>query len=652
MGRLIRLSEVKPQGKETIDSVKRFREIGSNQNFNLLMQGQVYYDALRPLREDGERCLRYEMGDGWSDYIPVGNRMMKEEDYIKSQGKVPLQQNLIRRLVRNVVGLYRTDDKEPLCVARDKKEQAAGNTMSELLSYNWQRNKNKSKYSRGMEVFCIYGQIFNRHWIGWDKGQYDCWSTREDSNRMFWDISAEKDDLSDARMIGCIRDMSRSEMLKTFARSPKDYQRLVEVYKSCANKEMLQSQYERFGRKKLNNYDFFIPEDPSKCRVIEIWTLEQRPCYHCHDWLSGDYFVIFEDDFDAEVTQVNEARKATYANEGYNVDDAPLITYEWGIDEYWYYRYLTPSGIILQEGVTPYQHGGHPWVCKLYPMINGKVRSFVYDLIDIQRMVNRLITKHNWIIDASAKGALLMDERGMSDKQDEEQILDNWAKIGGVIFYNSANGGNPPRQLSANNTNVGIMELLNVQLKFIEDISSVNGALQGKPGYSSTSGVLYQQQQESGVRGLADLIESYNEFVCANAEVDVKNIQQSYDMAKVIEIVGEEGEDVTLKAEKAMNVDYDLSIVESTSSATYADRINEPLMNLLAQGFIDLRQMLKAGKFSFADRLLQALDEREEQLKNGQMPDALPQDVVQQAQQGADMGTVQRIYDAMRQPAA
>ena len=65
--------------------------------------------------------------------------------------------------------------------------------------------------------------------------------------------------------------------------------------------------------------------------------------------------------------------------------EVPLIEYEYMIQSYWYYRYLSPFGDILDEGESPYSHGSHPYTMKAYPFVDGELHSFVSDIIDQQR---------------------------------------------------------------------------------------------------------------------------------------------------------------------------------------------------------------------------------------------------------------------------
>lgn len=678
MSKIIRLSDIAPQGRKPLDSAKAF-EADYSSAADLLWQAQEYWYELSSVRREGERCRKYYFGDAWSDYVYVDGRRVREDDYIRSQGKVPLQTNVIRRLGRNVVGLYRDEDKMPVCVARDKDEQGLGETMSELLSYNWDLNNLKGTFARSLESFLIYGVVAHRHWYGWKKDKCDVWQDRLDVNRLFWDTSIEKDNAEDARMIGYIHDLSVEDLLQQFAQTPQQAQQLMELYRYASDRKYIQGVFTRYGfgmqeRHRYEDYDFFIPYDRSKCRVIEVWTKEQKERYHCHDLLTGECYKIDAGDKGELVDAVNEARVRQYAEANVGQEEVPLIETQWMMDSYWYYRFMTPEGVVIKDGETPYNHEGTPFVIKLYPMINGTVRSFVADLLDTQRMINRLITMYDWILSSSARGVVMVPEESISDKFPIEKIADAWSRYNGIIIYKAKNGTPAPHQVSSQASNIGIMELLNVQLKMIEDISSVNGALQGKPGYAGISGTAYQQQTQNSTKGLLDLLETFDEFVIENEKLDVKNIQQSYDEGKVVQIAGMDSEDVTEKAQKVLNVDYDLSVTQSSSSPTFKERANEWLMQLLQQGVIGVEQVLKVGKFPFGDKLLQEIEAmkqeaQQQQAQGGQQlsseqaqalqeqqgqapaqgaPAGLSPEVIQQAQQGADMDTVNRLYEAMR----
>lgn len=318
------------------------------------------------------------------------------------------------------------------------------------------------------------------------------------------------------------------------------------------------------------------------------------------------------------------------------------------MDDYWYFYYLTPFGDILKEGETPFDHKSHPYVFKAYPFIDGEIHSFVADVIDQQRYTNRLITLYDWIMRASAKGVLMMPEDCLPDGVSVDDIAESWTEFNGVIVYKPSKTGRVPEQVANNSTNIGISELLNIQLKFFEDVSGVTGVLQGKPGFSGQSAAHFQQQTQNAVTTLLDLLECYSSFVIDGAYKDVKNIQQFYDDEKVSKIAGKSSVKIESDPQKIRDVEFDLSITESTTTPAYRMLANDILMQLWQQQAISVEQLLEHGDFPFADELLQSIKSQKEQLQQGQVPDAISPELMAQAQQGANMKAVGQLQQAMR----
>jgi hypothetical protein len=310
---------------------------------------------------------------------------------------------------------------------------------------------------------------------------------------------------------------------------------------------------------------------------------------------------------------------------------------------------LSPQGDILDEGETPYEHGGHPYVFKAYPFIDGEIHSFVADIIDQQRYTNRLITLYDWIMRASAKGVLMVPTDCIPKGVSPEDFAETWSSPNGMLLYTpSAKHGNVPQQIAANSTNIGINELLNLQLKFFEDISGVNGALQGKPGYSGISGALYNQQTQNATTSLLDLLESFNEFVVDAASKDVKNIQQFYDEKQITAIAGTNLSSIEFNPKEVVNSDFNLAVAQSTATPVYRAMANEFLMQIWQSGQISLQQLLQTGEFPFADQLLQSLQAQQAQIQNGEQPQGVSPELRAQVEQNTNLDAVNRLNDAMR----
>lgn len=649
-GKLFRMSRVRPKcgAREDIDTIKEAKKDGTRRGLDVLMQAQQYWSAMDKFRRDRARNKRYAYGDQWRDVIEIDGRYMTEEEYIKSKGNVPLKNNLIRRLVRNVLGVYRNQAKEPVCTARDRDEQRLGETMSTVLQYNMQLNNMKELNARTMEEYLISGLPVQRKSFGWRDDRMDCWTDYVSPNIFFVDNCMRDFRGRDVSCLGEIHDIDFNTLCTEFAKSPADVQRLRDIYSFSHDRQYIATYAQEFGyARNTDGYDFMFTDDPSRCRVIEVWRKEAKPRYRCHDWNAGKIFKIDVEDYDSEVRAVNEQRIMQAQNVGMPLDEVPLVEATWYVDSYWYFYYLTPFGDILKEGETPYNHKGHPYIFKPYPFIDGEIHSFVGDVIDQQRYVNRLITLNDWMIRVSAKGALLFPEECLPDGMSIEDIADVWSEVDGIIAYKAKPGIAPPQQIANRQTYVGLTDLLNLQLKFFEDISGVNGALQGKPGYSQMSGSLYAQQTQNATTALLDILEAFDSFVIDGAKKDVKNIQQFYDEKKIIKISGKDA--VCYDPSDLGDVDFDLAVAESSDTAVYRQQANEVLLKMFESQAISIEQLLKHGSFPFSDALLQDIEVQKQQMQQGQMPQGISPQLQQQAMAGANPQQMQQAQEMLQQ---
>lgn len=655
MEKLHRLSVVVlPSNDEAMaeaDSLRRSRiRTGDDRTRaqEILIEAQNYYNSMYRFRRDRERNKRYNYGDQWGDVVCVDGKKMSEEQYILSQGNIPLKNNLIRRLVRNVIGTYRSQATEPTCTARDRDEQRQAETMSTVLQYDMQLNRMTEMYARSLEEYLISGMVVHRKWFGWRNDKMDCWTDYVQPNNFFIDNNMRDFRGWDCSFVGEIHDVSFEQLCEQFAKSPEDYANLAEIYRQARDKGTSMHAWEDFGYSRdWINTDFLTPRDESRCRVIEVWRKESKPRYRCHDYNSGDIFKVDVEDYPVLVLAENARRLEQARRAGMPEVEVPLIKAEWFIDSYWYFYYLSPLGDILAEGETPYEHKSHPYVFKAYPFIDGEIHSFVSDVIDQQRYTNRLITLNDWVIRASAKGVLLIPDDCIPKGVTPQDFADTWAKFNGVVVYTPSKTGATPQQVANNSTNIGIHEMLNLQLKFFEDISGVNGALQGKPGYSGMSAALYNQQAQNSTTSLLDILDSFQEFTRDAAYKDVKNIQQFYDQKRMFNIAGRAGTQVVYDPQKIRDVEFDMSIVPSQATPAYRAVANDFLMELWKNQAISLEQLLQAGNFPFADELLQSIQSQKEQLEQGEVPEGLSPQLQQQVERNANMSAVKQLQGAV-----
>lgn len=422
------------------------------------------------LRANRHRYKQYTYGKQWNDPVKDDNgNIITEGEYALRCGKKPMTNNLIRQLVKCVVGRFRSNiDQTPI---PDKATQ---------LFYE-QNNLNELD-SRMLEEFLISGCAIQRITPKQAANQVP----RVDNiNPAKFFVNNFSDPRGwDIEMVGVLHDMSIAELIMRFANGDRQRAKVLRQLYSSDSIDV--------------DGSFFKPPH-GRCRVIEVWTLECEEVLLCHDRLKGEAFMIAVDD----------SRQIEHENRVRQQEGLEPITSQWKINTHWHCQYLAPDGTILHSSKS---HNTHPFVIKFYPLIDGEVHSFVEDVIDQQRYINRLIVMIDHIMSTSAKGALLFPANQRHESMTWEQIASQWAKSDSVIPYNPSAGNPGPQQIAANNTNIGAFELLSLEMKLFDEVSGVGNALLGKNTAPSTGSALYESQIKNAVIALADIFETFNHF--------------------------------------------------------------------------------------------------------------------------------------------
>lgn len=442
------------------------------------------WQAGNDLRSRRQRYKNYTYGRQWDDTVRYGELAGKtEHEAALINGQTPHTNNLIRQLVKCVIGNFRSSlaDSDPASMA------------AELSSEVVRRNALTELDCRMLEEFLISGCAIQR-----------VVSEKRPSGSGLWVDNVCPDDFfinrftdprgHDIELIGMLHSMSLREVAMRYGSL------------SSENPARIRRAYGEGGLCGEGGFssaaDRFTHAGQGRCRVIEVWTLESRNMLRCHDPYEQRLFL----------TDICSARKISDINTARSradiapIDSAPYTTLRWHCSIY------TPAGELLDSYDSPYAHGQHPFVVKLYPLIDGEVHSLVEDIIDQQRHINSLITLIDQIMRVSAKGVLLFPEDQLAENMDMKDVAERWAQPFGVLPYNPGHSGNHPTQMISNGENAGAYRLLETQLSLFQQVSGVSDALQGRLPQTQTSAALYDSQLRSSAVALLDLLDCFNSF--------------------------------------------------------------------------------------------------------------------------------------------
>lgn len=620
-------------------------------NVELLEQCRNYWNSLLDFRTRRLRSRKYARGDQWSDRIADpdnANEYITEETYLMNQGKVPLKQNLVGKTIRNLIGQYLSNPSKTIVLSRIRENAQVTDMLSNALQCGLQNNNTKLLDISAFRESTLSGAIFQK--IGYEyfktRNIEDVFIQNVNPARMFFNTDLSDIRLFDLRLIGEIIDTTVDSLVGTFAKSEADEEKIRELYAGTVSKAYLAEN--GLDTSRIDNLDFYNPRDSNVARMYEVWQLKGEWRVFAHDPMDGSYSIVPYTM--KEIAAQNKERLRLGAEMGTEEKDIPLIEAERKYEQFWYVKFLTPYGHCLFETETPYKHEGHPYVASLQPFVDGEVWGLIEDMIDQQRYINRLIIQLDSIISASAKGVLMVPEDLVPDGMTPEQFAKEWVRFNGVIFYKPNLQHNQlPQQISANSTNVGIHEMLALQMNFFQDTSGVHGAIQGKEAKAGTPATMYAQQAQNATINTLEQMTYFENFLQNRDTKVLKIIAQFYKEKRYLAINGRSTAEASKIYDPKLveNIDFDVVVTQGTDTPTYRQLIDDTLLQLLTAQLIDLEMYLEHSSLPFADKLLEAVRSRRQQAEQGQMPGAMPPELMAQVQQSGDPKAMALINKAM-----
>jgi len=580
-----------------------------------------HYESFYQFRKDRRRAFAFYDGKQWSDMTIDGKgNVVREDIHILNQGKLPLVQNIIKSSLRSIIGQFMTDTSKPIVVSRtpDKTKEA------EMLSNALQCSLNTTNYAKiidagTLEELANSGMAIQK--IKYErmpsKRNMDCIIENEDPSSMFMNRDIKDVRGFDIRVIGQLHDFTLDNVVLMFANNPKGgysperEAKIRDIY-SATDKMYVDS----YGYEPENNdsKDFYVPNDISKCRVIEVWEERIVKVMIVHDWMNGT-----EDETDwtqADLDRLNANRITQYGLAGVPPEEVPLYEGRWEKVKKWYFTFYSPYGHILREGLTPFSHGLHPYIVYAMPLINGRIAGLTPDMIDSQKQVNRFMVLYDMILGSSVKNTLVVDKDSL-DGQSPESIGADYKEIGGVVVWDSAKGTTkPPFELKGSTGNFGLPEMIQLYVKFMQDISGVHPAMQGQQAPAGTSGVLFAQQAQNSTMNSKYLLESYTSMFLIERNMKLlKTIQQYYDTPRMLAISGSSFSDTAQLYDPKMvkDIEWDMAIGQSPESPVYRNLADQTLVDFTKAGLLDVITFFENANLPGKEQILESLRRRSEQ---------------------------------------
>lgn len=614
------------------------------ENTRLIENASVYWMGLQSFRERYERAWRYRRGKQWEDlvYDPDSSSYKKEETLIKDQGQIPFVVNLIGPNVRNIIGQFRSSNTRSNVIARTREDAPVGEMLTNTIKAVYDANKGIEKDAQALDIFLNSGMFLQKL-----TNEFDNQERRSrikfrnvDINSSFFNPVKEMD-LEDLNLIGSFYDLTVDDVIAKFARNKTDEVKIREMFRYVTNDAY--NTDEHFTDEWAINRDFFVPSEPNKCRVYEIWENVGEWKYWCHDWANAKYYYRrITDQNKLKIDEENANRLMLAAQYGIPEEDVQLIEVKERFVQCWRCKFITPRYETLWECDSPYRHKSHPFALMLHPLIRGEVWGYTEDIIDLQRKFNRDHILSDYVIGASAKGTLFVPEEAITDDFPFEDIVETWSKRNGVVKIKLKQGAQMPLELTGKATPAGLHESMALVLQLMNSSSGVSDAIKGQTPDSGTPASRYAMEAQNSTISIKNYLDPFNNARCDRDKKLLELIIQYTKEKEYLPVSGQNYAEETKVFDPSKlrdDLTYTLQIDQGTDSRVYRALIDDQLFKWVDSQTLPLKIALKNSSLPFADKIMADLDEMEQQAQQGNIPQAGSAGIMPQLAQGlAGMG--------------
>lgn len=442
------------------------------------------WDGMVTFRRRRRTCLDYAFGRHWNiEYTLPDGRVTTTEREMRAAGKTPVTNNLIRQLIKTVVGKWRYLNSRHDCDGDDSEH-----VVSRALDTDTARLTD----ARGLEEFLISGCAAQT--VDPATGRADNVSPARLILSPFL-----SEDASDCRLMGVLHDMTPAEIVRRF--SGGDQRRYLQLIQAIHGHRSTATTL--FAEREKMQFDKATRS--GTVRVVEVWQRCAVALLRLHDPESASYLVAeCCDETRRRLDSLNTARRKS---------GRPTVVAYPDVADLWVHSMLLPDGTLLMRESLP-EGAAPPLVVRCYPMIDGEIHSLVEDVQSQQEYINRLIMMLDDTLSHAAKGVLLYPSDQLPSGMTWEQLRRLWSRPGAIIPFIRNSKNITPVQINSSGTVAGAADMLRTQLDLFGRISGTSFATE-RHGINANSADMLRRQMENEMVSLLDILASYQAFLVA-----------------------------------------------------------------------------------------------------------------------------------------
>lgn len=532
-------------------------------NYEIVSMVQEWYRLSKAHTEEWRQEAR-EM------YDMVAGRQWSEADLdnLKNQRRPAITINRIARTINAIEGTQVNNRQETRYIPREMGDVKVNEMYTSAAEWVRDNCDAEDEESASFEDMLIAGMGWTDTAMNYEEDPDGMTEIGQvDPLRMYWDVSAHKRNLKDARWVMHLNHMSPDEVEERFpdvnienisdkwdegldeeeGGSPREHVYPQDAYRETSAKS---------GAGK-----------PKNIRVAQVqWASTKKM------WRIGpEAKVIDDEEAFAALKPELDAKKIKYIEQETRVWKQVFIA----------------GDEVLEEGECPFPDG--PTLkCMTYKRDRNR-RTFygiVRDMTDPQRFGNKFFSQILDIMNKGAKGGIMAEKDAFDDPRKAEQ---NWAKPDGIIWLRpGAIAGGKVQEKPIVKLPAGLERLMQFALDGVHDVTGVNLEMLGMADREQ-AGILEHQRKQAGLTIIAPLFDALRSYRKEQGRVLLHFIKTYLSDGRLIRILGENGvqQYVPLMRQEDAGK-YDIIVDEAPTSPNMKEKtfgvLSELLPTLLKMG--------------------------------------------------------------------
>lgn len=428
---------------------------------------------------------------------------------------------------------------------------------------------------------------------------------RVDPLEMFWDASARRRNLADAKHMFRVKDVSVGDAEDMFPDA--DIDDLNAQWAIDDNAETREPHDAMLAPFYIKDQSPDTDKQTYRVRLVEVQWWEHEKAYRVIDPATKKAVTLSPKDFKV----VDERAKAL----GIPITSAKFKRKK-------YHRAILGSK-VLKEWDGP-EEGGFTYKCLTgkRDRNQGTWYGMVRAMIDPQKWANKWLAQVMYIINTNAKGGILAEADAFDNPQ---QAKDEWSDPSAVtIVSNGALAGDKIRDKPQVQYPAGIDRLMQFAISSIRDVSGVSLELLGMAN-KEQPGILEHQRKQAGMTILAGLFDSLRHYRKDQGRLMLYYITNYLSDGRLIRIGGPEDAQYVPLVKQPGLAEYDVIVDDAPTSPNQKEQtwgILQQMFPVLAKMQVPLQVWMEFLEYSplpaslvskFKDELAQATQKQPQQ---------------------------------------